>query len=133
MLSHFSIDFDIIAILAIDFTSIQKPSGIVADVEHEITSMMFCFRAVFWIAVVAFFMPGDPAADALAGTARSAAEKATAAAENGAYAAVADVCLDSPDLCTASVNAVDDVQALAVQGLDALASALDESDASASN
>ena len=88
--------------------------------------MMFLCRAVFWIAVVAYFMPGDPAADRLTGEARAAVTLASTVADDGAFATVADVCLESPDLCSAGVNAIDDAQALAVQGLDALAAALND-------
>lgn len=88
--------------------------------------MMFLLRSAFWIATVAFFLPGDPAADALTGSARTAVQTVTTAADDGAFAAVADVCMDSPDLCTAGVNAIDDAQDLAVQGLDALAATLND-------
>jgi len=91
--------------------------------------MITLIRAAFWIAVVAFFMPGDPAADALAGSAREMASAAKEATTADAYMAVATVCIDSPELCSAGVNAVDDAQMLAVQGLDALAAVLDQEDA----
>lgn len=91
--------------------------------------MITLIRAAFWIAVVAFFMPGDPAADALAGSAREAVAAAKDATAADAYMAVATVCIDSPQLCSASANAIDDAQMMAVRGLDALAAALDREDA----
>jgi hypothetical protein len=86
--------------------------------------MMNLLRAAFWISVVAFFMPGDPTADALAGSARDAASTARDLAADNSFAAVAGVCFDSPELCSAGVSAVDDAQQVAVQGLDALAAVL---------
>lgn len=88
--------------------------------------MLNLFRAAFWISVVAFFMPGDPTADALTQSAREAADTAHSLAADQSYAAVAEVCLGNPDLCSASVSAVDDVQQAAVDGLDALAAVLRE-------
>jgi len=90
--------------------------------------MMFLFRAFASIGLVAFFMPGDPAADALTHQAREAAHTVVTAAGDRTFQAVADVCFDSPELCSAGVNAIDDAQGLAVQGLDALAAALAEDD-----
>ena len=87
--------------------------------------MLFLCRAAFWITVVAVFLPGDPAADAVTASARSAAQTATEVAYEDSFRAVADVCLDRPDLCTAGVDAIDEAQDLAVAGLDALAMTLD--------
>ncbi len=88
--------------------------------------MLNLFRAAFWISVVAFFLPGNPAADAVTRTASSAASTASSVAADETYQKVADVCLSNPDLCVAGMNAVDGAQDLAVQGLDALASAIAE-------
>ncbi|MBL9009876.1 MAG: hypothetical protein JNL56_01730 [Alphaproteobacteria bacterium] len=95
--------------------------------------MLFLCRAVFWISVVAVFMPGDPAADAIVGSARATALTAADVAYDDSYQAVVDVCLASPDLCSSGANAIDDAQALAVAGLDALALVLTEDGAAASN
>ena len=91
--------------------------------------MMFLLRAGFWIAVVAFFMPGNPAADALTGDVRNSAAQAASFARADIYAEIADVCAGDPRLCMAGLDAVDGAQDLAVQGLDALAAALDDRDA----
>lgn len=88
--------------------------------------MINLLRAAFWISVVAFFMPGDPAADALTASARSAATTTRDLAAAQSFAEVADVCLDSPQLCSAGMNAVDTMQDAAVQGLDALAAVLSD-------
>lgn len=93
--------------------------------------MFFLARAAFWIGVVALFMPGDPAADAVAGEARSALEGAARIAQDETYTAVADICVDNIELCTATVDAVDGAQDLAVEGLTALAAAIDEDQAGA--
>jgi len=95
--------------------------------------MVFLLRAGFWIAVVAFFMPGDKAADSLTGGARQVAAEAVSLSHSDAYAAVADVCIADPALCMAGVDAVDAAQDLAVPGLDALAAVLDEEDHTTSN
>ncbi|MFT3809296.1 MAG: hypothetical protein QM698_05210 [Micropepsaceae bacterium] len=95
--------------------------------------MVFLLRAGFWIAVVAFFMPGDKAADSLTGGARQAAVQAVSLAQGDVYAEVADVCASDPALCRAGMDAVDAAQDLAVQGLDALAAALDAESAISSN
>jgi hypothetical protein len=86
--------------------------------------MLNLLRAAFWISVVAFFMPGDPTADALTGPARDAAALARDMSAEQSFVAVADVCLDRADLCSAGFNAVDDVQRVAVEGIDALAAVL---------
>lgn len=88
--------------------------------------MVFLLRAGFWIAVVAFFMPGNPAADALTGGARGAVAEAATMTQSDAFAAVADVCASDPRLCMAGLDAVDGAQDLAVAGLDALAAALND-------
>lgn len=90
--------------------------------------MVFLLRAGFWIAVVAFFMPGNPAADALTGNVRQTAVQAASLAQSPAYAEVAAVCAGDPKLCMAGLDAVDGAQDLAVQGLNALAAALDAED-----
>lgn len=94
--------------------------------------MFFLLRAAFWIGVVALFMPGDPAANAVVGSARDAMHGAARITHDETYAAVADVCFDSPELCAAGVDAVDQAQDLAVEGLSALAAVIDE-EKSASN
>ena len=86
--------------------------------------MMYLLRAAFWISVVAFFMPGNPTADALTESARDAATTTRDVAAAQSFREVADVCLDSPQLCSAGMNAVDTMQDAAVQGLDALAAVL---------
>ncbi len=91
--------------------------------------MVFLLRAGFWIAVVAFFMPGNQAADALTGHARQTAVQAASLAKADLYAEVADVCAGDPKLCMAGLDAVDGAQDLAVQGLNALAAVLDAQDA----
>jgi hypothetical protein len=91
--------------------------------------MVFLLRAGFWIAVVAFFMPGNKAADSLTGHAREAAVEAVALTKGDAYAEVAEICAGDPKLCMAGLDAVDGAQDLAVQGLDALAAVLDEEQA----
>lgn len=94
--------------------------------------MVFLLRAGFWIAVVAFFMPGNKAADSLTGGARQAAAEAVSLAQNDAFAEVARVCAGDPELCMAGLDAVDGAQDMAVAGLDALATMLDE-DSSGTN
>lgn len=91
--------------------------------------MVFLLRAGFWIAVVAFFMPGNKAADELTGHAREAAIEAVSLTQSDAYAEVASVCASDPQLCMAGLDAVDGAQDLAVAGLDALAAVLDEDEA----
>lgn len=91
--------------------------------------MVFLLRAGFWIAVVAFFMPGNKAADSLTGHARAAAAEAVDLTKGDAYAEVASLCADDPKLCMAGIDAVDGAQDMAVAGLDALAAALNEDDA----
>lgn len=88
--------------------------------------MFFLVRAAFWIGVVAVFMPGNEGADALTGTARAAMTDAAQVTSAEAYTAVADVCLGNPELCVAGADAIDEVQSLAVEGLTALAAAIDE-------
>lgn len=95
--------------------------------------MVFLLRAGFWIAVVAFFMPGDKAADSLTGGARQAAIQAVSLAQSDVYAEVADVCASDPTLCIAGLDAVDSAQDFAVQGLNALAAALDAEAETSSN
>jgi len=91
--------------------------------------MVFLLRAGFWIAVVAFFMPGNKAADSLTAPARQAAAQAVMLSQGDAYAEVASICADDPKLCIAGLDAVDGAQDMAVAGLDALAAVLDEEDA----
>lgn len=95
--------------------------------------MVFLLRAGFWIAVVAFFMPGNEAADSLTGGARKVAVDAVSLTQGDVYAEVADVCISDPSLCMAGMDAVDAAQDLAVQGLDALAAVLDEEDKTAAH
>lgn len=83
--------------------------------------MVFLLRAAFWIGVVAFFMPGNEAADSLTGGARQAALQAASLTRSEVYAEVASVCAGDPKLCMAGLDAVDGAQDLAVAGLDALA------------
>ena len=87
--------------------------------------MVFLLRAAFWIGVVAFFMPGNEAADSLTGGARRAAVQAASLTQSDAYAQVASICAGDPKLCMAGLDAVDGAQDLAVGGLVALASAID--------
>ncbi len=93
--------------------------------------MVFFLRAGFWIAVVAFFMPGDKAADSLTGGARQVAAEAVRLSQNDAYAEVARVCTNDPQICMAGLDAIDGAQDMAVEGLDALAAMLDETESRA--
>jgi hypothetical protein len=91
--------------------------------------MVFLLRAGFWIAVVAFFMPGNKAADSLTGQAREAAAQAVSLTQGDAYAQVASVCAGDPKLCMAGLDAIDGAQDMAVAGLNALAATLDDTEA----
>lgn len=93
--------------------------------------MMFLLRAAFWIGVVAFFMPGNQAADSLTGGARQAALQAASMTQSAAFVEVASVCAEDPRLCQAGLDAVDGAQDMVVAGLNALAAALDAEDARA--
>lgn len=88
--------------------------------------MLTLLRAAFWIAVVAYFMPGDPMADALTGSAREMTVSAAETTQDDMLGEVVALCTKDPDLCLSGARAVDDAQDLAVQGLDALAAALAE-------
>lgn len=93
--------------------------------------MVFLLRAAFWIGVVAFFMPGNEAADSLTGGARQAVQQAASLSQSTPYAQVAEVCAADARLCTAGLDALDGAQDLAVSGLQALAAVLDARDARA--
>ena len=88
--------------------------------------MFFLIRAAFWIGVVALFLPSNPAASAVAGHERAAMQVASDVTKHGKYQAVVEVCSANADLCSAGVQAVDQTQDLAVQGLTALAAVIEE-------
>lgn len=94
--------------------------------------MFVLLRAAFWIGVVALFMPSNPAASAVASHERAAMQVASDVSKHGKYEDVVEVCTANADLCSAGVQAVDQAQDLAVEGLTALAAVISE-DKSASN
>jgi hypothetical protein len=99
----------------------------------DTTDMGFLFKAAFWIALAAYLVPSDFRKDfGFDGAQAAAADPAPFELKlDQAYLEAANLCLNNPDLCVAGVDMMDAAQDLAVQGIDALAGALDEEDRTA--
>ncbi len=87
--------------------------------------MSFLFRAAFWIALVAYFMPPDAHVSLGLTPPAQAAPSLGALDVDAVYAEAAQLCIRDPQLCAAGVDMLDAAQDLAVDGLDALARELD--------
>jgi hypothetical protein len=93
--------------------------------------MGFLFKAAFWIALAAYLVPSDFTKNIgiEPGDAAARAESGFELRLEDAYLEAANICLNNPQLCAAGVSALDAAQDLAVDGLDAVAKALDEEEA----
>jgi hypothetical protein len=95
--------------------------------------MGFLFKAAFWIALAAYLVPSDFTKNfgIEPGDHAARPESGFELRLEDAYLEAANLCLNNPELCAAGVSALDAAQDLAVDGLDAVAKALDEEEAEA--